>query len=499
MLSRLRKLSVQTKITVLLSSLLLLAVGFNVAWNYTNQMAQSEREMLEKTQILNEELKAVWEFVDINQNRIDTDANGSFNFKNIYCAIAGKSVASIFMRDTDYIVRYVNLNPRKASSRADEYERAALEGFGSDGAAEDVYEITTYDGREVFRYISPLYIEESCLRCHGEPAGEIDVTDFPMEGLKTGDLAGAISIVMPIDLYMQGIRENILSQSLYFFAVLAALILIARFAIAKLVKQLEKANNQLKQESTYKSDFLATMSHELRTPLTSIIAFTEVWEKEEGRSGPGKADAVAEIKDSSHVLLGMVDNILEAARIEAGRVELQREWVDMVDLLGTVEGVIAPLAASKHQTLTTQVDPDVPLIYADWEKLRRILENLGSNAVKFTKPGGSVSIGASFDPAGEGGPAVVVRVTDNGIGIREEDMGRLFQRFVQLDQSAQRRYKGSGIGLSVVRELAEAHGGAVSVESTYQEGSTFSVRIPVGEERPPDEGTLQDGGKDGVR
>lgn len=490
----LSKLSIRFKITVLFSALLVIVVSLNAVWSYTSQTAQAEKEMLEKTQILNQELKAVWEFVDVNQKRIDTDADGNYNFKNIYCAIAGKSVAAIFMRDTDYVVKYVSLEPRQINSRADAYETAAMEGFLASDVDEEVFEITAYDEREVFRYISPIYIEDSCLDCHGEPAGEIDVTGFPKEGMKTGDLAGAISIIMPIDLYMEGILDNILWQSVIFALALAALIVIAYFAITLLLRQLEKANSQLQEESTYKSDFLATMSHEFKTPLTSIIAFTEVWEKSSDNKDPQEYKAITEVKENSFILLEMVNNILEAARFEAGQTELQCEWVDIVDLLSTVEGVIKPLADKKDLRFTTQVADDVPLIYADWEKLRRIVENLASNAVKFTKPGGSISIVASYREDSEKGsesygalditrhPEVIIRVEDTGIGIREEDIERLFKRFIQLDQSAQRRYRGSGMGLAVVKDLVDAHEGRVEVYSVYKQGSVFTVYIPIGDD-----------------
>lgn len=475
----LSRLSIKFKITVLLSALLVAAVTLNVLWSYANQTAQAEREMLEKTQILNQELRAVWEFIDVNQKRIDTDADGNYNFKNIYCAIAGKSVAAIFMRDTDYVVRYVSLEPRKVNSRTDDYETLALQSFLSSGSDEEIYEITTYKEREVFRYTSPLYIEDSCLSCHGEPAAEIDVTGFPKEGLKTGDLAGAVSIIMPIDIYMKSIQQNILTQSLYFFVVLAILILIAYFAISYLVRRLEKANTLLQQESRYKSDFLAIVSHELKTPLTSILAFAEIWEKAADQENAQEQEAITEVKENGFILLEMVNNILDAARIEAGKSELHNEWVDMVDLLSTVEGLIKPLAARKELAFTTSVAPDVPIIYADWEKLRRIVENLVSNAVKFTKPGGKVRIEVSKGSANSP-EEILIKVSDTGIGIREEDIERLFQKFMQLDQSAQRRYRGSGIGLAVVKDLVDAHGGKVEVYSVHKQGTTFTVHIPVG-------------------
>jgi signal transduction histidine kinase len=239
---------------------------------------------------------------------------------------------------------------------------------------------------------------------------------------------------------------------------------------------LKKSNDLLQSESQYKSDFLAIMSHELRTPLTSILAFAEICEEsDEVLSDKDKA-AIREIKENGYVLLHMVNNILEVARIDAGKTELTCEWVDMIDLISTVESSIQPLADRRHISFETQVSPDTPLIYADWEKLRRILENLVSNAVKFTKRGGFARVDVDFVAR-----EIQIRVSDTGIGIKERDIPKVFEKFTQLDKSSHRRYNGSGLGLAVVRELTEAMGGFVEVESEFKKGSTFTVHIPVDE------------------
>ena len=135
------------------------------------------------------------------------------------------------------------------------------------------------------------------------------------------------------------------------------------------------------------------------------------------------------------------------------------------------------MADQRHIALTTLVHPDVPIITADWEKIRRIVENLTSNAIKFTRKGGSVHIEVSYDERNE---RLAIAVTDTGIGIKEEDLPLIFERFTQSDKSSYRRYGGSGLGLAVVKELVEMHEGSIEVESTYKQGSTFTVFIPTG-------------------
>ncbi|MDR0500893.1 MAG: DUF3365 domain-containing protein [Coriobacteriales bacterium] len=486
-------LKIHVKITILLVILLVVSVAFNVIANTFAQRQQAEKEMLEKTQILDQEMRAVWDFIDINQSRIDTDANGNYNFKNIYCAIAGKSVAKLFMLQNDYEIRYVSFTPRYSSAYPDEFEAKALDEFAISEQNLEYYDITALNERDVFRYASPIRIKESCLSCHGEPAGEKDITGHSKEGLKVGDIAGAMSIVMPIDLYMEGIQSNIWLQSVYFAIVLGTLIIIAYLGISLLVKRLEHTNERLKTESQYKSDFLATMSHEFRTPLTAILAFAELWERSPTPKSERDIEAISEVRENGKLLLNMVNNILEVARTDSGKVEMNYEITDMVDLISTIEGALRPLAERRDIRFITTVDADVPLINADWEKLRRIVENLVSNAIKFTQRGGEVDVSVSLvsedstqdntqdrtQSSARIKNGIAIAVRDTGIGIKAEELDHVFEKFVQLDKSSFRRYNGSGLGLTVVKELTEAHGGTITVASEPKRGSTFTIYIPA--------------------
>lgn len=549
-----KKMKLRGKTTIVLIVLLVVSVALNVVWSDSTQREQAEAEMLEKARILSYEMDAVWEFMDMNQARIDTDSDGSYNFKGLYCAIAGKSIAKILERDTNYVIRYTNLEPRKKASMSDDYESEAIRLF-NDGSAVEKYGIETYNGQEVFRYVTPIYLEESCLDCHGDPAGELDVTGYPKEGMEVGDLIGVTSIIMPIDIYMAGIQENVTRQVGYFSFIIVMVILAVYVLITRLItrplsevenavgqiengnfevnlegikgngeikdlavkfdimaeqlralygnlegqvelrtaqlesanellekqrSQLARVNEELQAENQYKSDFLAIMSHELRTPLTSIIAFTEIWQQANVDRSEDETAAVKEVKENGQLLLQMVNNILEMARVEAGRNELSVEPFDMMDLIGLVERSIGFLAEQRNISLTTVVHQDVPIITADWEKIRRIVENLASNAIKFTRKGGSVSIEVSYHEETE---RLSVAVSDTGIGIKEEDLSLIFERFTQSDKSSYRRYGGSGLGLAVVKELVEMHGGTVEVRSVYKQGSTFTVWIPTGNDR----------------
>ena len=273
-------------------------------------------------------------------------------------------------------------------------------------------------------------------------------------------------------------------------------------------RELKAALDRLGEEVAYKNEFFAIVSHELRTPLTSILAYARILNGDESLA-PKTREAVAEIESNATLLLNMVNNILVISKHAAQKDELVPEPVDFVDLAQFVRKALAPIAAAKDVRLTCSVAPDVPLAMADWEKLRRVLENLVDNAIKYTHRSGFVDLAITFEPtgseaseggagdgggardgdsardggAGDGGDArdgeIVMRVSDDGMGIAAEDLDQIFELYKQAGQSANRRYRGTGLGLAVVRDLTELHGGTVAVESRVKEGSTFTVRIPA--------------------
>ena len=247
----------------------------------------------------------------------------------------------------------------------------------------------------------------------------------------------------------------------------------------------------------YKNEFFAIVSHELRTPLTSILAYARILNADDSLA-PKTREAVGEIESNATLLLNMVNNILVISKHAAKKDELLPEPVDFVDLAQFVRKALVPIAEGKDVRLSCSVAPDVPLSMADWEKLRRILENLVNNAIKYTHRGGFVRLTIGFESGEEANhghgnhpgthvpddedaaPAgwIVMRVADDGMGIAPEELDQIFELYKQAGQSTNRRYRGTGLGLAVVRDLTELHGGTVAVESRVKEGSTFTVRIP---------------------
>lgn len=246
--------------------------------------------------------------------------------------------------------------------------------------------------------------------------------------------------------------------------------------VVALYSELDDRAEQLRQASDLKSRFLSYMSHEFRTPLGSINSLCRLLL--DRIDGPLTAEQELQIKlmnDSALELTAMVDDLLDLAKVEAGRVSISPEWFEMVDLFSALRGMFRPIINGSAVDLLFEEPDNVPdQLYTDHKKLSQILRNFVSNALKFTAQG-QVRVAARY----EGGENITFTVTDTGIGISPEDQAMLFNDFVQVDSPIQKRLRGSGLGLSLSRKLAALLGGFVTVESEVGVGSAFCLTIPV--------------------
>ena len=239
------------------------------------------------------------------------------------------------------------------------------------------------------------------------------------------------------------------------------------------VDELAQANMALYESNRLKSDFLATMSHELRTPLNSILGFSEVL-LSSNQLNDKQQRWVSNIQTSGDQLLNLINDILDLAKIEAGKMQVRVEEFSIHDVYEGLLNMFRPLAERKNIDLRSQVAADIRLLRQDPGKLQQILSNLLSNAIKFTPEGGRVLLKAEMD-----GLDVILTVTDTGVGIAPEEQELVFEKFRQSGNPLTREHAGTGLGLSIVRELAKLLGGEVTLQSELGRGSTFTVRLPI--------------------
>jgi signal transduction histidine kinase len=238
----------------------------------------------------------------------------------------------------------------------------------------------------------------------------------------------------------------------------------------------EAENQQLELASQHKSQFLANMSHELRTPLNAIIGLTEMMVTNAARFGTEKAqEPLKRVQNAGTHLLGLINQVLDLSKIEAGKLELNPQIVPLAPLIDQVIGTARHLAEQNQNRLVVEAPADLGVLNVDPMRLRQILLNLLSNACKFTKEG---DVALRARRLGDGRDWIEFAVADSGIGMTEEQQTKLFQEFIQADASTAQRFGGTGLGLAISRALARMMGGDVTVTSELGKGSVFTVRLP---------------------
>jgi signal transduction histidine kinase len=249
---------------------------------------------------------------------------------------------------------------------------------------------------------------------------------------------------------------------------------------ARLFREIEQKGRELEVANRHKSEFLANMSHELRTPLNAVIGFSEVLlERMFGELNDKQADYLQDILSSGRHLLSLINDILDLAKVEAGRMDLELAPFDLPAALENTLTLVRERAMRGAIHLTLAVEDGVGEIVGDERKVKQIVLNLLSNAVKFTPEGGQVSV-----RAGLAAGAVEISVSDTGIGIAPEDQETIFEEFRQVGSDALRKHEGTGLGLTLTRRFVELHGGRIRVESTLGQGSTFTFTLPEREPCP---------------
>jgi len=532
----------------ILSLLTITILTLNFFWSSAKLRSSEFSHLKNKASALTEQFAAMRSFAAENQHRFNYDAAGKIEFKHLKPAADGNGVSDLLAGRTHFIIKQTRLNARNPENLPDAFEREALGKFVENPELSELYTEYRLNGRQVFRYITPIYLEQACLACHGEPAGEPDVAGFAREGLREGELAGAISLLIPMSETQHTLVDSRNSLLIFSIVLLVTILLGSLFLTERLVtrplqqianmaqqvgkgdlnakfhdiaaygevaaladefavmvntlkdlyqnmerkvksrtreieaanlrlqegqKYLTQLNYKLSENSRLKSEFMATVTHELKTPLTSIVAFCEILLDEiPGPLNGEQKEDLLDIKTSAQQLMILISDILDMAKFEAGALRVEKEKVDLNDVFRVVRRTMSAIAYQNNIRLTV-AKSELPLLMGDPERLRQIICNLISNSIKFVKEGGEIIVSAEADKK-----FAAISVADTGEGIPPELIPHIFEKFRQGEESLKRRRGGTGLGLALVKTLAELHDGSVSVKSELGRGTTFTVRIP---------------------
>ncbi len=471
------------------------------------------------------------------QTRAIADAFLTFEVHRKYAGFSPEQLRYYFSKEGGYSYPLPTLikltgKPSKNPVPNDRFTQNAIEWFRSDPGIKEAWQIERdASGKKLYHYIQPIRVRQACLECHQQVV--------PGEEYRLGELIGAISLTLPEDptdeqllwnrvAIVAAIALATLCAIGVFYYITQRLILapIGQLrqaseevskgelntrvqiqtgdefeelaeAFNQMLDHLEESHRQLHtinksldaklgelaqvnvglhDANKLKSEFLANVSHELRTPLNSIIGFAELLLDHPAMKDDPKVNRFANnILTSAKSLLGIINELLDLAKIEAGKMELHIEKVSVSDLCENLFTLVRPLADKKQLQMELNLEDNIPIMESDAGKLQQILYNLVSNGIKFTPEGGRITLRAQVVPPEQ----VRISVTDTGPGIPEDKQETIFEKFRQVDGSAARTHGGTGLGLSISKELTEMLGGTITVASISGEGATFSVTLPL--------------------
>jgi signal transduction histidine kinase len=339
-----------------------------------------------------------------------------------------------------------------------------------------VSQLLSVGGEPIFRTVFPSVAhEQSCVDCHNNLQ--------PGLNWKLDDVMGAFSIDVPVGPFLQGLQRDCLVIGMFIFCLIGGVGLWMSVGYYQQNLEREAAREQAEAANQAKSSFLAAMSHELRTPLNAIIGFSEMMLREVmGALGNEQYRSyVGDIHASGAHLLQIINDILDLSKAEAGKLTIEEEVFDVRDPIRAVTQLISVRLNQAGLTLAVEIPPDLPLLHADERKTMQMVLNLATNAIKFSSENGEIAITCRADPA----RGLTITVADSGIGIPEEDLGRVLEAFEQVDNSLSRRHQGTGLGLPLVKAMMELHGGVLELKSTLGVGTEATIVFPPERLRQP--------------
>lgn len=354
-----------------------------------------------------------------------------------------------------------SLKPVNPDNGPEEWEREALLAFES-GQIETT-RLASVGGKQVYQFMRPLRYEKSCAKCHNKM------------GYKVGDVRGGISVTLPFDQTASSLAYNRNTMFLSAVGVSVLLGFVLYFFVWRLMNRLSVQNVRLADLNATKNRFLGIAAHDLRNPLAAIKGYVGIMiDGILGEVPKEQKEILGRMEIQSTNMLNLINDLLDVSAIEAGSFDLRKEETDLGELLKAVRDTSAILAERKRIEVRLETCPDLPKVVLDPDRIRQVVDNLVSNAMKFSFPESSIVIRCESRDN-----EIKVSVADNGQGIPESEISKLFTDFTKTSVRSTGGEKSTGLGLAIVKRMVEAHGGRVRVESQVGKGSTFSFSIPL--------------------
>ena len=354
-----------------------------------------------------------------------------------------------------HITSLVPMNP---ANGPDDWERSVLSSM--DSRSPEKEEVTAGGGTPIFRLMRPLRFNDSCLECHGD------------RGLKTGDVMGGLSVSMPYGAIQAAMDRNYIAMVSLSVVLLALFVATLYFFVWRLLDRLSRQKADLFALNETKDRFLGMAAHDLRTPLTGIVGLADLLR--EDAKDPVQRQFLDGIIESSATMLGLINELLDVTKINSGRLDLRLQETDAAELLGKAVRFNAFVAGKKGVAVLDSVPKDIGTARLDPERFRQVMDNLIGNAVKYSEPGTTVTVGAK-----KGSGRLEIWVADQGLGIQPAELGRIFEPFFKASARPTAGESSHGLGLAIVKRMVELHHGTISVESAVGKGSRFTVSLPL--------------------
>ncbi len=470
---------------ILLILLWAILVVSSYIWNYSLIISGNEKLVLNKSQSIFNQILLTrnWNaqhggvYVPVTEktkpNTYLTDSLRDLNTTNgikltlINPAYMTRQIAELSLKDNNLEFHITSLNPLRPENKADNWETKALEMF--ELGTPELIEQTVTDSTKWYRYMAPLFTQENCLKCHAE------------QGYNVGDIRGGISISYPADLYLNAMRKQVSSITIVHIIILitgiAGLLIFHRLS-RKYIYTIENKNAELLHINTTKDKFFAIIAHDLRSPFSSILGYSKLLiDDYDNLTDIQKKKFIIEMGISTKNSYQLLDNLLLWARSQRDGIEINRTKLNLRTLIG--EAIDPYISAARMKNITVDIKTnDTITAYADTFTILTTISNLFNNAVKFTPINGEIIIDAKTT-----GDEVNIFIIDNGIGIDEEKLTKLFLIEEDISTPGTNSEKGTGLGLILCKEFVEINGGSIWIHSVTGQGTTVTFTLPLTKEK----------------